>query len=325
VNNGIIYPWLTVEIKSIGGTEVDARQQVLTTMTYSVRCYLHLHRMAYRSDGDHALPASPTVYRTYGLLLLGATWHFLYGEATCPVDWLERPGNDWSKVTHVSLYRRRYCVLRTKALKLGKAVVKFAVGSLLDVSDVHRFARILRGIGREAEERQRLLENWLWCLRRPEALAANMRLDDSSDDDGDDSNDSNDDGEERDDGSRRTSHGGRFGGAKRKRGQEGIVGGAHGATSHSQSAPPSQIHVHLVPAGLTKTKSRRISDWVHSVASAQSDDGHDSTRSDSKGGQVADCEPPYKRADSAMSIHVNLGVGNSGPEATVSSPAVPKH
>jgi hypothetical protein len=118
VNNRIIYPWLTVEINSIGGTEVEPRQQVLTTMTYSVRCYLHLHRMAYRSDGDHALPASPTVCRTYGLLLLGATWHFLYGEATCPVDWLERPGNDWSKVTHVSLYRRLSSVLEAKALKL---------------------------------------------------------------------------------------------------------------------------------------------------------------------------------------------------------------
>lgn len=312
MNNRIIYPWLTVEIKSIGGTEVEARQQVLTTMTYSVRCYLHLHRMAYRSDGDHALPASPTVYRTYGLLLLGATWHFLYGEATCPVDWLGRPGNDWSKVTHVSLYRRLYSVHRAKALKLGKAVVKFAVGSLLDVSDVHRFARILRGIGREAEERQRLLENWLWCLRHPEALAAQVRLDDSSDDEEDDADEGNNDGEERDEGSRRTSHRGRFGGAKRKRGEEGIVGGAHGATSHSRSKPPSQIDVHLVPAGLTRTKSRRISDWVHSVASAQSDDSNDSTWSDFKGEQVADREEPCKRADSAMSIHVDLGAGKSG-------------
>jgi hypothetical protein len=228
---------------------------------------------------------------------------------------MERPGNDWSKVTHVSLYRRLYSVLiRAKALKLGKAVVKFAVGSLLDVSDVHRFARILRGIGREAEERQRLLENWLWCLRQPEALAANVRLVDSSDDEDEDANDGNNDGEERDDGSRRTSHGGRFGGAKRKRGEEGIGGGGHGATSHSQSTPPSQTHVHLVHAGLTKTKSRRISDWVHSVASAQGDDGYDSTRSDFKGEQVADREAPCKRADSAMSVHVDLGVGvgNSG-------------
>lgn len=192
------------------------------------------------------------------------------------------------------------------------------------MSDVHRFARILRSIGREAEERQRLLENWLWCLRQPEALAANVRLDDGSDGDDDDANDGNKGGEELGDGSRRTSHGGRSGGGKRKRGEEGIGGGAHGATSHSHTAPPSQTQVHLVPAGLTKAKSRRVSTWIESVVSAQSDDGYDSTRSDFKGEQ-SDCEPPCKRADSAMSVHVDLGVGNSGREATISSPAVLKH
>jgi hypothetical protein len=236
--------------------------------------------MAHRSDSHSVLPPSETTYRTYGLLFLGGTWNFLIGEASLPEGWLADGAFDWTGVTLVSLPWVVGCALDNPA-KPRKNIVRFACGSLLDPPDILRFACILRNIGREATERQRLVENWLWCLREPWWSAADLEGDDG-----------NEDGEAPGDQSQPEDHSQPSHQGKRKMSQGWRRASKGGRATKGRDGQPSRARVHLVPTGWTEAKSHRVSAWVESVGSPPSG-GYYSAGSDVSGDLIADADSSW--------------------------------